>query len=97
MKTAAVSELKASLSEFLDRVRAGEEIVVTDRGRPIARLVPLGGDDLPFPAHLRALERAGLVRIPKGRIPREFWTARRPRDTEGRALAALLRDRQEGR
>jgi prevent-host-death family protein len=33
-----VRELKAGLSGFLDRVASGEEIVVTDRGKPVARL-----------------------------------------------------------
>jgi prevent-host-death family protein len=35
-----VRELKSKLSEYLARTAAGEEIVVTDRGRPIARLTP---------------------------------------------------------
>ena len=34
-----VRELKSKLSEYLGRVEAGEDIVVTDRGRPVARLV----------------------------------------------------------
>ena len=37
----AVSELRAHLSEYLDRVRAGEEVVITDRGAPVARLLGL--------------------------------------------------------
>lgn len=35
MKKASVSELKASLSEYLARVKKGEEVVVTDRDRPV--------------------------------------------------------------
>ena len=35
-----VRELKAKLSEYLGRVASGESAVVTDRGRPVARLVP---------------------------------------------------------
>lgn len=35
-----IRELKAKLSEHLQRVNEGETIVVTDRGRPVARLVP---------------------------------------------------------
>lgn len=35
-------ELKNSLSRYLRRVRRGEIIVVTDRGAPVARLVPAG-------------------------------------------------------
>jgi prevent-host-death family protein len=37
----AVTELRAHLSEWLDRVRAGENVVVTDRGIPVARLLGL--------------------------------------------------------
>lgn len=36
-----VRELKNQLSSYLARVRAGEEVVVTDHGRPVARLVPI--------------------------------------------------------
>lgn len=41
MKTAAVSELKARLSKYLNRVKAGEEVLITDRGNPVARLLPI--------------------------------------------------------
>jgi len=36
-----VSELRAHLSDYLDRAREGDEIVITDRGMPIARLLGL--------------------------------------------------------
>jgi prevent-host-death family protein len=36
-----VRELKARLSEYLGKVAAGEIVVVTDRGRPVARLVAI--------------------------------------------------------
>ena len=35
-----VRELRAGLSRFLQRVKEGEEIVVTERGKPVARIVP---------------------------------------------------------
>ncbi|OAJ72076.1 hypothetical protein A7976_08570 [Methylobacillus sp. MM3] len=40
MKTLAVYEVKANLSALLDQVEAGEEITITRRGVPIARIVP---------------------------------------------------------
>lgn len=40
-----VRELKQHLSEFLDRAASGERIMVTDRGRPKALIVPLPGGD----------------------------------------------------
>ncbi len=36
-----ISTLRAELSRWIERVRAGEEVVVTDRGTPVARLVPV--------------------------------------------------------
>jgi prevent-host-death family protein len=42
MTEVGVRELKSSLSQYLKRVRKGESIVVTDRGEPIARIIPVG-------------------------------------------------------
>ena len=39
-----VRELRNHLSRYLDRVRDGDELVVTDRGHAIARVVPVGGE-----------------------------------------------------
>jgi prevent-host-death family protein len=41
MAEAGIRDLRDHLSRYLERVRAGEELTVTDRGRPIARLVPV--------------------------------------------------------
>lgn len=38
-----IRELKAHLSEYLARAAAGEDVVVTDRARPVARIVPFAG------------------------------------------------------
>ena len=55
----SVTELRANLASFLDQVKGGEELTITDRGEPIARLVPAG-----WPRRLRELEDAGLVTMP---------------------------------
>jgi prevent-host-death family protein len=39
-----VRELRNNLSQYLERVRAGDEVLVTDRGRAIARVLPLKGE-----------------------------------------------------
>jgi prevent-host-death family protein len=39
-----IRDLRNNLSHYLDRVRAGDALVVTDRGRAVAHLVPLGGE-----------------------------------------------------
>jgi len=40
MKRVAIAEAKAHLSALVERVEAGEEIVIARRGKPVARLVP---------------------------------------------------------
>ena len=56
-----IRELREHLSAFLDDVRAGREVVVTDRGRPIARIVATSGaswlDDLVATGVVTAPER----------------------------------------
>lgn len=42
MIQAGVREMKNRLSEYLRRVRRGEQVVITDRGRPVAALIGLG-------------------------------------------------------
>ena len=44
MGEVGIRELRDHLSAFLDRVQAGEEVVVTDRGRAVARVVPVTGE-----------------------------------------------------
>ncbi len=39
-----VRELRQNLSKYLDRVKAGEDLVVTEHGREVARLVPIGAE-----------------------------------------------------
>lgn len=55
----AVSALRSDLASWLDRVRAGEEVVVTDRGVPVARLVPVDAAPL-----LERLMREGVLSKP---------------------------------
>ena len=97
MKTAAISALKASLSEYLAGVKAGEEIIVTDRGKPIAKLMPLQPGKTEMPDELRSLERAGIVRIGTGKIPDFFWDEPRVKDKQSIARMALFQEREEGR
>ena len=42
LQSIGVRELRRDASRWLARVRAGESFLVTDRGRPIARLAPIG-------------------------------------------------------
>ena len=97
MKTAAVAELKASLSKYLAKVKGGEEILITERGKPVAKIVPLRRDLSSVPEHLVDLERAGLIHLGKGQLPKGFWRLSRPNDPKGRALKARIEEREDGR
>lgn len=92
-----IAELKAHLNEFLVRVQQGEEIVVADRGHPIARLVPTvrSGGDQPD-SHLLDLQRRGLILVGTGTLPNAFWEIERPADPHGLVGAALEAERAEG-
>ena len=96
MRTTTVSQLKMSLSAYLRRVKAGEEVVVTERGRPTARLLPLTGPAA-IPEHLNNLEAQGLLKRGTNRLPPDFWDLPRPADPRGSIRAALIREREEGR
>jgi antitoxin (DNA-binding transcriptional repressor) of toxin-antitoxin stability system len=65
MKTVGIRELKNRLSEHLRDVRAGERILVTDRGEVIAELAPPGhgGREPDLPAALLMLARRGLATL----------------------------------
>ena len=95
MKTATVSKLKASLSAYLRQVKAGEEVLVTERGRLVARLAPVLRPDT-VPAQLMEMEKQGLVKLGLGTLPKAFWNLPRPKDPKGLTLKTALQEREEG-
>lgn len=73
MTEVGIRELRDHLSRYLDQVQGGEEVVVTDRGRAVARVVPMNGE-----REIDRLIREGLVtpaKMPKGPAPRPIKTA----------------------
>jgi len=97
MKTAGIAELKASLSEYLAKVKAGEEVLITERGKPIARIAPLKEGEPMASSQLLKLKRAGLVKTGTGKLPPGFWKRPRCKDGNGLAVGALLEEREESR
>ena len=54
MKKATVAEAKAHLSELIGEVaHAGRSVLITKRGRPMAKLVPVEADERPHLANVR--------------------------------------------
>ena len=57
-----VRELRQNLSVYLDRVRAGERLEVTEHGHPVAALIPLPAPSTP----IQRLVAAGRATAPAG-------------------------------
>lgn len=98
MKTVNIAELKNNLSAFLQKVRAGEEIVIRDRNLPVAKIIPLNNADVS--AEELALAASGELLLPSETFnERAFWSigATQPMSAEtAEALSsAVSEDREE--
>jgi len=75
MISAGIKDVKNNLSRLLAQVKAGEEILITERGRPIARLVKENNGDKSIRAALGPLVQRGLVTLPSRGILKERISA----------------------
>jgi prevent-host-death family protein len=93
MKSATITEVKNQLSAIIDRVKAGESVVVTDRGQPVATIEPVraNADD---EARLVRLERSGIIR-PASTEPPALPTSLPV--AAASAVDALIDERRSGR
>jgi len=89
LATVGIRELRDHLSEYLRRVREGELLVITDRGKPVGKLGPAeaGGSV----ERARRLVRQGVARWGGGK-PKGL--ARAPRPRGGLVSDAVLEDRR---
>jgi antitoxin (DNA-binding transcriptional repressor) of toxin-antitoxin stability system len=85
-------ELKVRLGTYLQRVRRGQLLVVTDRGRPVAELRPFGGQ-AGAESLLAELEAKGVVTRPTSKGLAPF----RPVDSRGRLLSAAVVEGRDDR
>ena len=82
-----VSELRAHLSEWITKVKAGEEVIVTDRGIPVARLVPLDSTSV-----IERLTAEGVLGRPKA--PKRPFARPRPKNTSGKPLSDIVSEQR---
>ncbi len=96
MKKAKIAILKNNLSRYLAHVRGGGSVLVLDRDRPVARLVPLPSSGVRGASErLARLERQGLIR--RGTIGRSAGPAmRKPARLPCGVLRGLLEERERG-
>lgn len=83
----AVSDLRAHLSEWLVRAKEGEEVVVTDRGVPVARLLGITAS-----ATLERLTAEGLIARPER--PRSTNATDRPRPRPRHPVSSLVSEQR---
>ncbi|HEY3004379.1 MAG TPA: type II toxin-antitoxin system prevent-host-death family antitoxin [Kribbellaceae bacterium] len=79
-----VTQLRANLRDCVARARAGEDVVVTERGIPVARLVPVDGTDV-----IERLTREGVL-SPARSAPRRKAERSPIRPTPGPPLSDLI-------
>jgi antitoxin (DNA-binding transcriptional repressor) of toxin-antitoxin stability system len=72
---AGIKQVKNNLSRLLERVKAGEEILITKRGKPIARIVKENHGYNSIRAALEPLVRRGLVTLPSRSILKDHVSA----------------------
>jgi prevent-host-death family protein len=83
-----IRELRQNLSVYIERVKAGETLEVTDHGRPVANLEPI-----------RPIELTGLARLEaEGLITPatvDHRTIGLPPDIPGRPLSDILQEMRD--
>jgi antitoxin (DNA-binding transcriptional repressor) of toxin-antitoxin stability system len=96
MKKAKIAELKNSLSMYLAHVKRGGTVLVFERDRPVACLVPVQGRSLTSSKdRLAELERRGIVRRGSGGTA-EWLRSWRPVRVKGGLLKTVLAERKSG-
>ena len=94
MQTVNIAELKNNLSAYLEQVKNGAELIVKDRNRPVARLVPLSEvEDLD--AEEAALVAGGLMRLPAKVKSDDFLALPAPRVAIADIQAVIRAERDE--
>lgn len=88
-------EANQQFSKAIKAVRAGKDVILTDRGHPIAVIKPIKPEDAPDTA-LRAMVDEGFIRpaARKGPTPAPRW---RPVKVEGPPLSKTVIDDREDR
>ena len=92
MRSVNIAELKNSLSAYLRLVREGEELVIRDRSRAIARIVPIESDG-DEEEEERRLVAAGLLKLGTGAIEDAFWELPAPGVSVEKVRQAIEDDR----
>lgn len=93
VKKANIGELKTNLSYYVRGVKNGEKVLVTERNKPVAKIVPLDDDDL-YETEEEQLIAEGVLLEPRSNepLPDDFFDDA-PFVPGNRAIEVLLEER----
>lgn len=94
-----ISTLKSQLSRFLDQVRAGQEVVISDRNRAVAVLVPfMAGFADDWSSRVAELARRGQIAPPRHTNWREILPLQQAKPKKAALLSeAVIEERRSAR
>ena len=72
MISAGIKELKNNLSRYLSHVKMGEDIIITERGKIIARIIQEDPKKISLREALSPLIVKGLIALPNQKIDKEI-------------------------
>lgn len=87
MVTTGIKELKNQLSRYLSMVRDGEEVLITDRGRAIARIISEQRRGKSIRTALHPLVQEGVLSLPTQELERDIPN---PVKAGGRSVSEMI-------
>jgi prevent-host-death family protein len=95
MRTVNISDLKAQLSAHIQLVRDGEEVLVCDRNKPVARIVPCRLEDRS--AQEQRLAARDVLAPPLKKRPASVSWPEPPGNVSDKAMEQIWREERENR
>jgi prevent-host-death family protein len=87
MISAGIKELKNNLSRYLSQVKKGEDILVTERGKAIARIIREDPKEIHLREVLSPLIVKGVIKLPNQKIDRKIST---PVKLPGKSVSEMV-------
>lgn len=89
---AGIKEVKNNLSRYLVRVKAGEEVIITERGSPVARIIKENQGMKSVRAALAPLIEKGVLTLPSRHLNKKDLSAE---EVSGKPVSEMvLEDRR---
>ena len=95
MRSVNIADLKARLSAHIQRVRRGEEVLVCERNKPVARILPIRLEDLS--EQERRLVARGVLTPPTKKRPASISWPEPPGNVSDKVMERLWREERESR